>query len=105
MIVASLPTLTPTTSDSGDTYTMPLLDLGSDLSGRGLGETVREEFLRLDGDTILVDCTGIHSMSPSFADEAFGALATAPHRPRIRVVNASPDVLSAVRFAVEQHTR
>jgi hypothetical protein len=103
--VASLQTLTPSTSNSGDAYLVPLLSLGPDLSGRGLGETVRDEILRLGTEAIVMDCTGIDSMSPSFADEAFGRLVTAPGRPRIRVINASPDILSTVRFAVNQRTQ
>jgi len=94
----------PSTSSSGEDYYVVLADLGPDLSGRNLGEQVRHEVLGFDAKEVVFDCTRVDSMSPSFADEAFGKLATEDQRPRIRVVNATPDILSTVRFAVRNRS-
>lgn len=89
-------------TDNG--YSVSLADWGPDLSGRTLGASIREEVIDLSPE-VLFDCEGIESMSPSFADEVFGKLASSPKRPHISVVNAEPAVLSAIRFAVSERTR
>jgi STAS-like domain of unknown function (DUF4325) len=89
-------------TDSG--YSVSLADWGPDLSGRTLGASIREEVVDLAPE-VLFDCAGVESMSPSFADEVFGKLASSDKRPHINVVNANPAVLSAIRFAVSERTR
>lgn len=69
-----------------------------------MGATIREEVVDLTPEVVF-DCEGIDSMSPSFADEVFGKLASSPKRPHINVVNANSAVLSAIRFAVTERTR
>lgn len=76
-------------------------ELGPDISGRSRGEAVRAS-VEAGVDEVVFDCAGVESMSPSFADEVFGKLAAQPDRPRIQIVNASPDVLALVRFAVAE---
>jgi hypothetical protein len=100
------PIPTPTrVSDAPDVvYRVELSELGPDLSGRKLGEKVRKSALRERSGRLIFDCAGIATISPSFADEVFGRLATERKRPKIEVINASPDIISAVRFAVRQHS-
>jgi STAS-like domain of unknown function (DUF4325) len=97
---------TTSISKTTDGYTVALAAWGPDLSGRTLGESVRQDVIGLE-PAVVFDCTGIESMSPSFADEVFGKLASSPdsERPHISVVNAPVDVLSAIRFAVHERTR
>jgi hypothetical protein len=102
--VANLRTLIASSSSPQEGYRLELSGLGPDLSGRRLGERIRHEVLELGSDTIIFDCTGVDSMSPSFADEAFGKLAHEAQRPYIRVINASPDILSTVSFAVRERS-
>jgi hypothetical protein len=102
--VATSQILMPSTSKSGDDYYVVLADLGPDLSGRSLGEQVRREVLGFDAKEVVFDCIGVDLMTPSFADEAFGKLALEDRRPRIRVVNATPDIVSTVRFAVRNRS-
>jgi hypothetical protein len=87
-------------------YTVSLIAHGPDLSGRTLGGAVRQEVVGL-GPEVVFDCAGVESMSPSFADEVFGKLASLPdpERPHISVIHALPEVLSAIRFAVHERTR
>ncbi|HTA33714.1 MAG TPA: STAS-like domain-containing protein [Solirubrobacteraceae bacterium] len=81
--------------------TIHLSELGPDLSGRTRGETIRG--LVEPGVTeVVFDCTGVESMSPSFADEVFGKLAAQPQRPHIKIINASQDILALARFAVSE---
>ena len=94
----------PSASKVDGGYRVELSGLGPDLSGRSLGKILRTTALDLDSKTIIFDCTGVDTISPSFADEAFGMLAITPKRPRIEVVNASPSIISAVRFAVRQRS-
>jgi STAS-like domain of unknown function (DUF4325) len=76
---------------------------GPDVTGRTLGEQIREN-LPVSVAEIIFDCSGVDTLSPSFADELFGKLAAAPSRPHIRVVNATSDVLATIRFAVAERT-
>lgn len=88
---------------AGDSQTVRLAKIGPDASGRTSGEAVRVS-ISLEASEIIFDCEGLESMSPSFADEVFGKLAAQARRPPIRVINATPEVLDAVRFAVQQRT-
>jgi STAS-like domain of unknown function (DUF4325) len=92
----------PSASRIDSDYRFALSDYGPDLSGRSLGELIRGAALDLASDKVVFDCNGVDTISPSFADEAFGLLAIAPERPRIEVINASPDIIAAIRFAVGQ---
>ena len=94
--------MSPTLTSSSGKQVISLADFGPDVSGRGLGESIRE---RVDAavDEVIFDCAGIETMSPSFADELFGKLAVQENRPaNLRVANASPDVTSVIRFAVRE---
>jgi hypothetical protein len=92
---------TALTSKSPDMQTIRLSESGPDLSGRGLGETVRES-VEPGVARVVFDCQDVESMSPSFADEVFGKLAALPERPHIQIVNATPDIIALVRFAVQE---
>lgn len=96
-----MPTTIPLASDRPNIQTIHLADLGPDISGRGRGEGIRTS-LEAGAQEVIFDCAGIDSMSPSFADEVFGKLAELPQRPAIKVINASPEVLSLIRFAVQE---
>jgi hypothetical protein len=100
--VNSMTTVSISRSDSG--YSVSLADWGPDLSGRTLGATIREEVIDLAPE-VLFDCAGIESMSPSFADEVFGKLASSEKRPHINIVNANSAVMSVIKFAVAERTR
>lgn len=94
--------MSPTLTSSGGKQEISLADFGPDVSGRGLGESIRE---KVDAavDEVVFDCGGIKTMSPSFADELFGKLAVQENRPaNLRVANASPDVTSVIRFAIRE---
>jgi STAS-like domain of unknown function (DUF4325) len=94
--------MNPTSTSSGGKQVISLADLGPDVSGRELGESIRERVIP-GTDEVVFDCAGIETMSPSFADELFGKLAVQEDRPaHLRVANASPDVTSVVRFAVRE---
>lgn len=90
---------TMTDSANGE-YRVALAEHGQDLSGRPLGKVIRAEVLDAGRDAVILDFDGVESLSPSLADEAFGLLALAKDRPKIRVINATPDIVSTVRFAV-----
>lgn len=90
----------PSTSSVDGYHSVALAQLGPDLSGRGLGGDLRRYALELTSDEITFDFKGIEAMSPSFADEAFGKLAVESNRPRIKIVNATPDIVATIRFAV-----
>ena len=92
-----------TSSGSQEGQVIRLDQWGPDVTGRSLGEAVRNQ-VAPDAPQVTFDCGGIESMSPSFADELFGKLSAKPLRPHIRVVNATADVLSTIRFAVQQRT-
>jgi hypothetical protein len=98
------PTATALTSEAPNTQTIHLADqVGPDVSGRTRGEAIRLS-VEPGATEVIFDCTGVESMSPSFADEVFGKLAEQPQRPAIRVVNAAPDILSLIRFSVQERT-
>lgn len=90
---------TTLTSRSPDMQTIHLGDSGPDLSGRALGESIRES-IEPDAPSVIFDCAGVESMSPSFADEVFGKLSAQPARPPMQIVNATPDIIALVRFAI-----
>ena len=95
---------TPSTSSPAhEEQAIALSEFGPDMTGRSLGEQVRGS-VSSTAIAVIFDCEGVEAMSPSFADEVFGKLAAQPKRPLIRLVNASPEVLDAVRFAVQQRT-
>lgn len=95
---------TATTSSPTDIQTIKLNRWGADLAGRTLGEQVRGE-VSSQAAEVIFDCSGVESMSPSFADEVFGKLASADPRPSsIRVINADSDIISVIRFAVNERT-
>ena len=91
-------------ASSPNTQTIHLSELGLDISGRTRGEAIRAS---IDSGVteVVFDCTGIESMSPSFADEVFGKLAAEPQRPRIMLTNAGQDILALARFAVSERTK
>jgi hypothetical protein len=94
-------TTTALASESPSRQTIRLAEQGPDISGRTRGEIVRDS---IDSGVteVVFDCSGVESMSPSFADEVFGKLAERPQRPRIEIINAKPEIVSLVRFAVQQ---
>jgi hypothetical protein len=94
---------TALTSSSPQKQTIRLGEWGPDVTGRSLGEQVRAE-ISPDAVEVLFDCEGVDSVSPSFADELFGKLAAKPRRPHIRIVNGSPDIIAAIRFAVRERS-
>lgn len=99
--MATFPTMMhSSTTDSAGEYRLALAEHGQDLSGRPLGKVIRAEVLGAGRDAVILDFDGVESLSPSLADEAFGLLALAKDRPRIRVINATPDIVATVRFAV-----
>lgn len=93
----------PLASDAPHTQTIRLADIGPDVSGRTRGQAVRES-VEATATEVVFDCTGVESMSPSFADEVFGKLAELSIRPQIMVVNAATDILALIRFSVQQRT-
>lgn len=94
--------MSPTLTSSGGKQVIPLADFGPDVSGRGLGESIRDQ-VDAAVNEVVFDCAGIETMSPSFADELFGKLAVQQNRPAsLRVANASPEVTSVIRFAVRE---
>src|SRR5215471_1385282 len=95
---------TALTSKAPDTQTIHLIEAGPDLSGRTRGETVRLS-IREGATEVIFDCSDVESMSPSFADEVFGKLATQQQRPRIQIINASPEIVALARFAVAERNR
>jgi hypothetical protein len=97
--------MNPTSTSSGGKQEISLTDLGPDLSGRELGESIRNR-VAADTEEVVFDCEGVETMSPSFADELFGKLAVQEDRPgRLRAANASSDVMSVIRFAVRERTQ
>lgn len=95
---------TALTSSPTEIQTINLKDWGTDLAGRTLGEEVRGA-VNPGVAEVRFDCAGIESMSPSFADEVFGKLSASNPRPgRIQVVNAAPEIIAGVRFAVQQRS-
>jgi hypothetical protein len=79
--------------------TIHLGESGPDLSGRALGESIRES-IDPGAASVVFDCAGVESMSPSFADEVFGKLSEQQQHPSVQIVNATPDIIALVRFAV-----
>jgi len=97
-------TMTSTSDSAQRVQTIRLIDeIGADLSGRTLGDTVRAT-VDPSVSEVVFDCEGLGSMSPSFADEVFGKLAQESQRPAIRIVNATPDILALIRFAVQERS-
>ncbi len=94
-------TTTALASKTPNTQTIHLAELGPDISGRTRGALIRES-IEQGATEVVFDCAGIESMSPSFADEVFGKLAERPQRPRIEIVNATPEIVALVRFAVQE---
>jgi len=90
-------------TSSSSAQTIRLAEWGPDVTGRTRGAEVRER-IEAEATDVVFDCAGVESMSPSFADELFGKLATEDPRPHISVVNAGADIISAIRFAVRQRT-
>lgn len=97
-----MPTHSTSNAASG-VQTVRLAELGPDVTGRSLGARVREQ-LAPGVAEVIFDCEDVEAMSPSFADELFGKLAAEPVRPHVRVINATPDVLATIRFAVSERT-
>jgi hypothetical protein len=95
---------TTLTSKSPDMQTIRLVESGPDLSGRALGAAIRES-IQPGVPSVVFDCTGVESMSPSFADEVFGKLSAQPGRPPMQIVNATPDIIALVRFAIGERNR
>jgi hypothetical protein len=93
--------MTTALASNPNTQTIHLSELGPDLSGRTLGESIRGS-IEAGVTEVVFDCTGIESMSPSFADEVFGKIAAEPQRPHIQIVNATPDIVALARFAVTE---
>ena len=92
------------TSSPTDMQTIRLRNWGEDLSGRTLGEEVRG-VVSTQATEVVFDCSGIESMSPSFADELFGKLSVESSRPKtLRVAHAEPDIISVIRFAVQERS-
>jgi hypothetical protein len=79
--------------------TIHLGESGPDLSGRALGESIRGS-IDPGAPSVVFDCADVESMSPSFADEVFGKLSEQPGHPSVQIVNATPDIIALVRFAV-----
>jgi hypothetical protein len=94
---------TASTSSPPGQQTIRLAFWGPDATGRTLGREVRES-VEPAAEEVLFDCEGIDAMSPSFADEVFGKLAEQAERPHIKIINATPEVLDTIRFAVSQRT-
>lgn len=94
--------MSSTLTSSSQKQEISLTELGPDISGRERGLAIRERVK--DGmDEVVFDCDGIETMSPSFADELFGKLAVQDGRPaHLKASNASPDVMSVIRFAVRE---
>jgi hypothetical protein len=94
---------TTLTSRSPDTQTIHLGEAGPDLSGRALGESIRTS-IDPGAPSVVFDCAGVESMSPSFADEVFGKLSEQPGHPSVQIVNAATDIIAVVRFAVGERS-
>lgn len=90
--------------------TVQIATWGSHLSGRGLGAMVRGELAReIEGArTVTFDFSGVTNMSPSFADECFGALieslAHSADPPQVSFVGLEDDLLAILRFVVGRRT-
>ena len=94
---------TPSTSSPSQEQTIRLGEWGPDVTGRSLGIVVRGEVLP-HAPEVVFDCSGVESISPSFADELFGKLAAQRERPHIKIINGSPDIIAAIRFAVRERS-
>jgi hypothetical protein len=91
-----------TLTSNGGKQEISLTEWGPDVSGRERGLAIRER-VKQGVEEVIFDCYGIETMSPSFADELFGKLSVQEGRPtNLRASNASPDVMSVIRFAVRE---
>ena len=82
-----------------------LSDYGTDLSSRFIGVKVRRAVEGARDDVHVVDCSGVRTMSESFADELFGVLVldygTGWFRAHIRLEGASESVRVAILRAID----
>lgn len=90
---------------------LPMIKWGSHLSSRSLGKEVREEIKVLLSESIpvVIDFTGVHVVSHSFADEAFGFFLKEMNidefKTKIKFINASKDIGAMVTYALRERWR
>lgn len=86
-----------------------LADLGSDLSSRTAGASVREALVthfQQGSQLLTVDCTGVRTLCESFADEVFGVL-VAEHgkawfRQHVAVTGLTDSTRASILRAVDE---
>lgn len=92
--------------------TIRLSNFNQLLATRWMGALIRNEIekaLDASADPVVVDASGVRSMSHSFADECFGKLAEQRGLTallgRMRIENVAPDVLPVVRYVISARSR
>jgi hypothetical protein len=88
-----------------ETHTVKLAEeQGSVLTGRASAAQLVERVVAevAAGEIVVLDFDGVQAVSPSFADELFGKLATRLQGDRVRFANLSDHLESVARMAEQQ---